>query len=216
MSDVMPIPGKERYLPPVHWYQQGETFNTGNFHESDIQSYIYQNEWHAVYTIQLGELIESGVFDWSKPEIDWKASAYDNEQYERLCNYFNERFYWREISTLPIKEWFMHLHRKLVFELIPKYKPMYEAIKDGINPLAKSDEYFKERHINSQYPETLLSENADYISDGHDVENERIVINTIGDGIQDYVTKYKYVDELVCDELESIFICMYTSNVNEW
>ena len=216
MSDVMPIPGKEVYMPPVHWYQQGETFNTGNFHEPDVQPYTYQDEWHAVYTIQLGELIESGVFDWSRPEIEWSGAAYNEEQYERLCAYFCERFYWREISTLPVKEWFMHLHRKLVFELMPKYGPMYEAVDEGINPLAKSYEYFKERHINSEYPETLLSQNADYISNGHDIENERIVINTIGDGVQDYVAKYRYVDELVCDELESLFICMYTSNVNGW
>lgn len=216
MSDVMPIPGKEVYMPPVHWYQQGETFDTGNFHEPDVQSYTYQDEWHAVYTIQLGELIESGVFDWARPEVDWSDAAYDQEQYERLCSYFNERFYWREISALPIKEWFMHLHRKLVYELMPKYRPMYAALEQGFNPLADSDKYFKERHINSQYPETLLSENADYISDGHDVENEELIIKNVGDTVQNFKDKYRSVDELVLDELESLFVCMYTSHVNGW
>ena len=205
----------KRYLRPAHTWQEWESFDP----ETDwdvpaFEDYTYQDEWHAVYTIQLGELVQSGVFDWTRPELDWSSAALDSEQYSRVCAYFIERFRYREISITPALEWFQMLKRKLVFELMPKYKPMYEVITEGINPLAKEDEYFKERKINSDYPETLLSENADYISDGYDVENERILVNTIGDGMQDYVAKYRYVDELLLDELESMFICMYTSYVN--
>ena len=205
----------KRYLKPPHPWQDWETFEPeSEFNASEFEDYTFQDEFHAVYSIQLGELVKSGVFDWTRPELDWSAAALDESQYERVCSYFIERFYWREISITPALQWMQTLKRKLVFELMPKYRPMYEVIAEGINPLAKEDEYFKERHINSDYPETLLSGNADYISDGYDKENERILINTIGDGVTDYVEKYRYVDELLLDELESLFVCMYTSYVN--
>ena len=205
----------KRYLKPPHPWQDWETFDPEQgLSVEEFEDYTFQDEWHAVYSIQLGELVQSGVFDWTRPELDWNAAALDEEQYRRVCEYFIERFYWREISITPALQWMQTLRRKLVFELMPKYKPMYEVIAEGINPLAKEDEYFKERHINSDYPETLLSGNADYISDGYDKENERVLINTIGDGVVDYVEKYRYIDELLLDELESLFVCMYTSYVN--
>lgn len=212
----LPIDGKEKYFPPVHSYQKWEEYNPENYNVPEMQEYTYQNEWHAVYTIQLGELIESGVFDWSRPEINWKSAAYNEEQYERVCAYFNERFYWREISTLPIKEWFMHLHRKLVYELMPKYKPVYERIEGGLNPLQSGNEYFKNRRITSSYPETLLSENADYITDGLDEEYQKINEKGIVESLTEYVDIYHDADQLLLDELETLFISMYTSFVNSW
>ena len=126
----------KRYLKPAHTWQEWETFDP-------------ETDWP--------EFVE---------DYDESSAALDSEQYSRVCAYFIERFRYREISITPALEWFQMLKRKLVFELMPKYKPMYEVIAEGINPLAKEDEYFKERKINSDYPETLLSENADYISDG--------------------------------------------------
>lgn len=213
---TLPISGKDILYPPVHDYQNWEEYNPENFNLKDEEEYIYQNEWHSVYTIQLGELIESGIFDWSKPYLDWSSAAYNEEQYERVCEYFKQRFMFREISTLPIKEWFMILKRKLVYELMPKYIPLYERIEDGINPLQSGNEYYKNRRITSSYPETLLSENADYITDGLDEEHQKITEMGILDALTKYVEEYHGVDQLLLDELESMFICMYTSNVNSW
>ena len=212
----LPIDGKEKYFPPVHAFQKWEEYNPESFNVPEMQEYVYQNEWHAVYTIQLGELIETGVFDWSRPELDWSSAAYNEEQYERVCKYFNKRFYWREISALPIKEWFMYVHRKLVYELMPKYIPLYERVEDGINPLQSGNEYYKNRRITSSYPETLLSENADYITDGLDEEHQKITEKGIVDVLPDYVALYRGVDQLLLDELETLFISMYTSFVNGW
>lgn len=188
-----------------------ETFeeHTGESYED----YHGHDEWHAVYTIQLGELVEAGLFDW-KGITDWHEAAYSPEQYERVCAYFIERFRYREISIIPYKEWAQMLHRKLVYELSPKYNPLYARIDEGIAPLAEKDDYFKERRIESSYPETLLSENADYITDGADVENERIIEGNVSDLVEKFNAKYKYVDELMLDELESMFVSMYTANVN--
>ena len=205
----------ELYIKPAHPWQDLEKFDPNDPWLADEQlDYTYQNEWHSVFTIQLGELVQSGVFDWSRPELDWSSAAFDAEQYARICAYFIDRFMFREISITPALEWFIMLKRKLVYELMPKYKPVYERLKDGFNPLAISDEYYKERAIDSDYPETLLSKNADYVSFGKDTEYEKIVEGNATDLATKYAVYYKGADELLLDDLESMFVCMYTSHVD--
>ena len=172
------------------------------------------DQFNAVYTIQLGELVESGVFDWSMSILDWSEAAYDEAQYERVCGYFIERFYYREMSIEPFAEWARILRRKLVFELMPKYKPLYERLGEGLNALSDGNEYYKNRTIESAYPETLLSENADYITDGRDEEYQRIKEGNLVQAMEDFAQRFKNVDELMLDELETMFISMYTTNVN--
>lgn len=181
---------------------------------SGFDGYTGKDEFYAVYTIQLGELVERGVFDWSIDNLDWKSAAYSNDQFNRICAYFIERFYYREISIEPFAEWARMLKRKLVYELMPKFKPLYERVDEGINPLSDSNEYYKNRTIESSYPETLLSGNADYITDGKDEEFERIKEGNFIDEVTDFAERYKSVDEMLLDQLESMFISMYTTNVN--
>lgn len=179
-----------------------------------LDTEVGKPEWHALYTVCLGALIEDGIFDWSKPELDWKSAAYDDEQYERVCAYFVERYRYDEISMLPVKEWMLSLKRRLVFELMPKYKWLYSRVADGINPLQDSDEYHKRRQISSEYPETLLSANADYASDGTDLEYETLKESRVSEMVVDYAANYKDVDNLLLDELEGMFISLYSANVN--
>lgn len=180
----------------------------------EFDDYTGRDEWNAVYTVQIGELVANGVFDWTMPELDWSSAAYDAEQYKRVCDYFIERFQYREISIEPFLEWARVLKRKIVYELMPKYTPLYARVSEGINPLAGENEYYKNRTITSAYPETLLSDNADYITDGKDEEFQRIKEKDYVDSMENYAMKYKGVDEMLLDELESMFICMYTTNVN--
>lgn len=179
-----------------------------------FDDYTGHDEWYAVYTIQLGELIDHGVFKWDMPELDWKASAFDNEQYKRICDYFIERFRYREISMKPFLAWAQALKRKLVFELMPKYIPLYEMVKEGINPLSKENEYYKERDIESSYPETLLSGNSDYVTNGRDEEYQKVTDGAFTESYLAYAQNYKGVDEMLLDELEVLFISMYTLNMN--
>ncbi len=193
--------------------------NRYDFSDLDINveewdEYTGKSQWNAVYTVQIGELIANGVFDWTNPLLDWSGAALDAEQYDRVCQYFVDRFYYREISIEPFKEWATILRRKLVYELMPKYKPLYERVKDGINPLALSDEYYKERTIDSAYPQTLLSGNSDYVTSGRDEEFERIKEGAFTDMMLDYAERFKSVDAMMLDELESMFICMYTADFN--
>lgn len=206
----------EQNLRPAHWFQDWEKFDPENYDVTEGYDYNYQSEWHAVFTIQLGELVESGVFDWEKPQLQWRNAAYDEAQYTRVNTYFIERFRYREISIVPALEWMQMLKRKLVFELMPKYKHLY-AMADNLNSeniLNDEDEYYKRRSINSDYPETLLSENADYISDGTDEEWERIKQGNPIDKMDDYYMRFRTIDERLLDELESMFVSMYTSYVN--
>lgn len=208
------VPSETHAYPPEHFGQDWEMFDPADWSEKDMLDYTYQDEWHAVYGIQLSELIKSGVFDWSRPEIDWKSAAYDDEQYKRFCEYFETRFAFREIGIIPPLEWFSALKRMLVFELMPKYKPLYKAVEDGISPLANEDEYYKRRHIESAYPETMLSGNSDYASDGIDEEYERIKIGNVGEAVQSYLANFESVDKLIGDELEVLFVSMYSSYTN--
>lgn len=208
------VKGDTFAYPPVHFGQDWETFNPEtDWNETELLDYTYQKEGHAVLTVQLFELMESGAFDWSRPEVDWKSAAYNDEQYERFCTYFVERFRFREISIIPPLEWFYALRRMLVYELMPKYSPLYAQVESGIAPLGEN-EYFKRRHITSNYPETLLSGNADYITDGNDEEYERIKIGNAAEAMQAYKEGFESIDKAIGDELEVLFTSMYTTNVN--
>lgn len=198
---------------PYHFGQQGETFEPDDWNVPDMLDYTGQDENHSVLSIDLSELMRSGAFDWKRPELDWSEAAYSPEQYERFCSYFEQRFMFREISIVPPLQWFVALRRMLVYELMPKYKPLYAQMENGISPLG-GNEYYKERHVSSAYPETLLSGNSDYISSGEDREFERIKIDNVGQALQDYQDKFQSVDSAMADELEILFISMYTSYAN--
>lgn len=276
---------------------------------ADLETETGKPEWHALYTVVLGALVEDGVFDWSKPELDWSNAAYDAEQYARVCGYFLDRYRYQEIAVLPVKQWFNELRTRLVYELMPKYRVLYgeeekqynfafgglekgwdvrditgnetgtseehdtasetsQTVTDQTNSASNSetrhgDEYYKGRDIESDYPETLLSSNADYISSGNDTENERVTdgtTTTTGSGtvhtvansttsstgaktgetekatteamrssfehekevdtaqrietLNAYMEAVSQIDKRLLDELEVLFVQVYTANVN--
>lgn len=217
---------------------------------SETLEWTGRDHWDAIYTIQLGELIEHGIFDWSSPELDWSHVAYSPEQYKRVCDYFIERYLFREISIEPYLEWANMLHRKLTYELMPKYRGMYALLDDGFdlaqdsslvasdksdtssNASGTNDDYHKRRTIGSDYPETLLSGNADYISNGQDEEGEnvgettskgtaittgssnRVTRKNLLDAYLDYEERFTAIDKSLVDKLESLFIGLYTVGID--
>lgn len=180
----------------------------------DARTYTGENVWNAVYTIQLGELIENGVFDWSSTLLDWSEAQFDTAQYKRVCDYFTQRFYFCEISIEPFYEWAQRLRYTLVYELMPKYRPLYQIVADGLDPLQTGDEYEKRRVIGSEYPETMLSGNSDYASTGTDLEYEHVTEGDMADQIAKWAKEYKGVDQMLLDELEKFFIGLYTVSAN--
>lgn len=182
--------------------------------QDSVNEWTGRDKWDAIYTVTLGELIDKGVFDWSLDILDWSAAAYSSEQYKRVCAYFIERFMFREISIEPFFEWATMLHRKLVYELMPKYRNLYKYLDEEFDPAQVSDRYHKRRAIGSDYPETLLSANADYISNGQDEESEDIERGNLQDAYNNYVTQYQAIDTHLLDELESMFIGLYTVSID--
>ena len=178
----------------------------------DMLAYTGKPDFHDVYTVSLFELIEDDVFSWD--DIDWSGAAFDKETYERVCDYFIERFMFREISMQPYKIWAQYLKRKLIYELCPKYNRLYDLAAKGFDPLANEDEYYKRREIFSEYPQTMMSENSDYASTGKDEEYERIKYGNVSDSMENYLAKFKPIDEMMLDELECMFISSYSVNVN--
>lgn len=171
------------------------------------------SRFQSVVSIMLGELLEAGFIDWDSD--DWKWNAYSSEQYKRICEGFEERFYFREISMLPPLRWKKRLLYKLNYEIMPKYSLMYQLIEEGkLNILQDSDSYGKSREILSTFPETLLSSNSDYASSGKDDEFENITNGNVLDKLIQFQGSYKGVDELVLDELEILFVQMLTVNFN--
>lgn len=182
--------------------------------QSSVNEWTGNNVWNAVYTVQLGELIDKGIFDWSLDILDWSSAAYSAEQYNRVCAYFIERFRFREISIEPFYEWATMLHRKLVYELMPKYKNLYQYLDESFDPAQVSDKYHKRRAVGSDYPETLLSGNADYISNGQDEESEDIQRGDLLESYNKYIEDYQAIDTQLLNELESMFIGLYTASID--
>lgn len=186
--------------------------------EIDVNEFLHDtgvDKFKSVQTITLGQLIEEGIFTWSR--VDWAASAYSTEQYNRLCKAFEARFYNDDIGITPVKRWIRQLSYKLNYELMPKYRPMYAQLDAGYDPLQNGGEYAKERRIDSDFPETLLSGNQDYASKGYDYERESIQRGSLVEDYTSYVEQFRSIDAMILDEIErDLFSCLFTTNVNGW
>lgn len=173
-------------------------------------------DYHASYSIQLCELINDGLIDFSLEE--WNFDSYekeegDTEQRDRFWEKFTARFYFREIGLFPPGIWKHEVLRKLN-EVMPKYKPIYKALDDGVNILQKMGEYGKSRNVYSDFPQTRLAgSNQDYASNATDREHEEIYT---GDWIDTLarIRTYNDVDVMLLNEMETMFSAMFTVSVN--
>lgn len=101
-----------------------------------------------------------------------------------------------------------------------------------------NDEYYKSRNLFSDFPQTFLAgRNQDYASNGNDLEYERIIDETINKlknkkhlndvdknvrkmlrkdplEILELLKKWDDVDATIIREVESMFSCLFTVNVN--
>ena len=181
----------------------------------------YEHDAHAVVSVQLVELIDGNWLRWYDistdgeiiPNEDWVWDYYNLEQYKRVCDKFNARFMWDEIGMLPPLRWKQQVIR-LFNEIMPKYKMIYSALDAGIDPFQNWGRYGKSRHIFSEFPETLLGGNADYVSNGNDREYEDIEQGSFVDKIADLNDKYNDVDVLILNHFEKMFSGLIAINVN--
>jgi hypothetical protein len=171
-------------------------------------------DFHAVVTIQLGELYIAGFFDYEN-DPSWRWDAYSDEQYTRVMGKILNHYFYREIGVLPPGRWKTEFMRKMN-EVMPKYKPLYEQLEAGLNPLAESDEYGKSRDIYSDFPQSQLSDNQDYASNGRDREYENVRLGNVADAVQRLATVYNDADVLIIKELESLFSCLQSVDFTNW
>lgn len=175
------------------------------------------DDFHAVTTITLGELLTAGGIDWTQPEWSWRDDAYNEAQYTRCCRKIENRYYDRELGVMPPGRWRRHFMR-LISEFMPILKPLYE-LADG-NPgifLTDADTWHKTRTVFSDFPATQLTENQDYASNATDTQYETVTngdfiskINAIRRG--DYVD----IDVLLLEHLEECFSPLWTVNINNY
>lgn len=172
-------------------------------------------DFHSAVTIQLKELINDGVFSWNLTSLTGCFDALGNENATRLQEMFVERFMYREIGIIPPGKWFQKLGYKIKFQLVPKYKPLYDAIADGdFSPLYSENEYHKRRNVNSDFPETLLDQNQVYLSDGTDIEYQTIRTASGLEALEKFQEVWASVDDMLMSELEVLFMDLYTVNYN--
>ena len=176
------------------------------FESTDVQ------EYHGTFTISLMQLLSDPDYA-TYFTLMWETfDAYDSEQRTRLFNKFRGRFDYREIGLLPVRRWTERLIAKLN-EVMPKYKPLYQAIADGATTLNAGSEYHKRRDVHSEFPQTMFaSENQDYASSGTDLEYETVRDYGLLD-VAERVGRYNDVDVMVLDELEPLFVCLKSTTL---
>lgn len=173
-------------------------------------------DYHAAYSIQVCELVNDGfdVFgDEGWNEIDWPSDAdptsWLSRTRDRLQAKLLRKYWFAEIDPRVPGIWRYDLTTRMQL-VMPKYRQVYESIASGLNPLAASDTYQKNRRVYSDYPAAQLdNETRDYASTADDYEGERV---ELGDVIERMgrLRTYNDVDTAVLAELECCFCQILT------
>lgn len=182
------------------------------------EGYENYSDFHAVFTIQMGELIHDGLIDFNDGTWDTQLNGapiqwYNEEQKKRLYTKMEQYYFYREIGELPYLKWKGNLLAKIAL-LMPKYNLIYKTLDTGVDPIQESNEYGKSRSIYSDFPQTMLSDNEDYASTGNDSQYERINQGSFVEKINAIIYDYNDVDFALLKELDTHWYCLLTSNIN--
>ena len=173
---------------------------------------LLEPEYHnSITTLTLCELHDNGIFDLF--DGTWIWPKYSDEQDAKLRTKIYEHFKYRDISLTPFKLWRDEFLRTMR-EIMPKYIYLYRTLENNPDLIGASSEYYKSRNIYSDFPQTMLAgRNQDYASTGSDMEFERIRqadIIEIAKRLQDYDD----IDLLICKEIDPMFSCILSMNLN--
>lgn len=169
------------------------------------------NQWHDVYTLQLGECIEAGIVDFSSEEYNF--NSYDADQRKRVYDLITNKYYFFELGIMPVKVWRIELINTLNLEML-QVRRLYEMIAAGYDPLNSESEWYKSRHVFSDFPQTRLSsKNQDYASTANDKEYELI---RTGDELERYIKyakDWKHPDNILVDAVKTCFYGLVTCTI---
>lgn len=186
----------------------------------ETEWYTERDDFHAIETIQLGELVNDGLFEWETDDsLIW--DYYSEEQYKRVMSKFVNRYFYREIGVVPYKKWRLFYVRKMN-EIMPKYKILYAALDSGTDPLqdsrVKGDKWGKSRNVFSDFPATQLGDNQDYADNSTDRQYEDME-DTVTQG--SYLDKalqlqelYNDIDVMILDDCNVLFSSLYSMSMN--
>lgn len=178
----------------------------------DYDSFYIDSEFHDVVTFALGELWKLGWFDLK--DESWDFPKFSDEQHERLCKKILDHYYMRNIGVLPLAAWKREFLRKMN-EIMPKYIVLYKKVEEKPDMFNATDEYYKSRNVMSDFPQTQLSGNQDYASIGNDKQYERVKDGSILE-LSEKLQSFDDIDLQIVNELECLFSCMLTVNLNNW
>ena len=170
-----------------------------------------QEDFHAVVSITLGELMRWNFIVWGEPSWTW--DFWDEKQYWRVSEKIENHYWEREIGVLPPGSWKREFMRKMN-EIMPKYKLLYRAIDDGVDSLIRvGTDYGKARNVGSNFPATQIRETSDYASDASDSQYENQHDGNFLDQAEK-LKQYEDVDLQIVNELDSMFSSLLTVNIN--
>ena len=179
----------------------------------DYKDYIPINDYHAIVTIQLCELIDAGFCD--ELLTGWKWDKYNDEQDKRLRKKLVDHYYFREIGLTPPGIWKHEFVRKMN-EIMPKYISLYKLLDESPELFGGNSEWYKGRDIFSDFPQTQLSgKNQDYATTGNDKEYQRIRQVDVIDTAK-RIRDYNDVDLMIIEDMNTMFSCLLTVNVNAY
>lgn len=168
-------------------------------------------DFHSPATISFGELYEEHWINFN--DLSWHWDFYNIEQYNRVNKKIIDHYYNRDIGVLPPKAWKREFLRKLN-EIMPKYKPFYKAFENGTTLLQDTNTYGKNRSIYSEFPATQIApQNQDYASNANDYEYENVSNGNMMNMIEKLKT-YDDIDLMIVKELDSLFSCFISVNIN--
>lgn len=169
--------------------------------------------YNSITTITLGELYDEGLIEFD--DGTWEFPKYNDEQDLRLKAKILEHYRYRDIALIPFRMWKDEFLRTLR-EIMPKYIYLYKLLDESPSLLGAGSEYYKSRNVYSDFPQTQLSgANSDYASSGTDMEFERIRQADIME-IAERLKNYDDVDLLIVKELEPLFSCILSMNLNAY
>lgn len=169
------------------------------------------DEFHSTSTVSLGELIRYSVIVWGAPEMMW--DYYDLQQYWRVCQKLEQRYWHRDIGFNTPGEFKQQLVRHMN-EVMPKWKYAYKMLSENMNLLRVADLYGKNRTVNSDFPATQLdAEHNDYASTADDHEFETV---TDGDWLEriERLKSYNDIDLEIVKSCDILFSSLITVNMN--
>lgn len=168
------------------------------------------DDFHSVVSISLGELLREGVITWTMPEMAWRY--YDDEQFSRVTEAIENRYFDREIGVLPVRAWMRRFVGRMN-EMMDRLRPAYEKL-DGANLMQQADTYGKGRSVGSAFPATQLKPTTqDYASDASDSESESVTEGNFFSQ-SELLKEYVGLDQRLVDYIDPLFSSLFTVNSN--